>query len=200
VATASPGTSPAAGTPVRRTVLGLERQGLGATLAIAAIALVFAVGLPLADSAVSTDRAAAAGSVTDIGLGVRITPVSSWSVVPQPRNRQHRAQFTRAGALLTIEGASYTGSTEDAYVRLAAVIDAQAGVQIAANPATVTTTGGLVGIAGAFASATEQGYLAVFSARGVLAVVIAESPLGAFHLVDDDMVAMIRSVAIGPAP
>jgi hypothetical protein len=200
VATASPGTSPGAGTPVRRTVLGLEREGLGATLVIAAIALLFAVGLPLVDSAVSTERAAAAGSVTDIGLGVRITPISTWSVVPQPRNRPHRAQFTRAGALLTIESAPYTGSTQDAYVRLAAVIDAQAGVQIAANPATVTTTSGLVGIAGAFASATEQGYLAVFSARGALAVVIAESPLAAFHLVDDDMLSMIRSVEIGAAP
>ena len=160
----------------------------------------FAVGLPLADSAVSTDRAAAAGSVTDIGLGVRITPVSNWSVVPQPRNRPQRAQFTRTGALLTIEGASYRAPRRTPYVRLAGVIDSQAGVQIATNPATVTTTSGLVGIAGAFASATEQGYLAVFTARGVLAVAIAESPLAAFHLVDDDLLSMIRSVAIGPPP
>ena len=55
MATASPGASRGPGAPVRRTVLGLERQGLGWTLAIGAIALVLAVGLPLADSAVSTE-------------------------------------------------------------------------------------------------------------------------------------------------
>jgi hypothetical protein len=200
VALASPGTSTGPGAPVRRTFLGLERQGLGWTLAIAAIALLFAVGLPLADSAVSTDGPAAAGSVADAGLGVHITPVPGWSVVPQPGGGGNRIQFTRAGALVTAEATPYSGSTDAAYVRLATEIEAGAGVQIAADPATITTTSGLVGIASAFASSTEQGYFAVFSARGVLAVVIADSPLAVFPLVDGDMIAMIRSVSIGSAP
>ena len=134
-----------------------------------------AVGLPLADSAVSTEHAAAAGSVTDVGLGVRITPVSTWSVVPQAG--RPRAQFTRAGALVTISGVSYSGSLQEAYDRLSAAIDAQDGVQVASDAETVTTSSGLVGIASAFSGATEQGYFAVFTAGGVLAVVIAESPL-----------------------
>jgi hypothetical protein len=180
-------------------VLGLERQGLGSTLAIGAIALLLAVGLPLADSAVSTEHAAAAGSVTDVGLGVRITPISTWSVVRQASDAANRAQFTRAGALVTINSVSYSGSARDAYDRLSAVIDAQAGVQIASDAETVTTTSGLVGIASAFAGSSEQGYFAVFAARGVLAVVIGESPLAAFHVVSDDMVSMIGSVEIGAA-
>jgi hypothetical protein len=199
VATASPGASAGPGAPVRRTVLGLERQGLGWTLAIGAIAFLFAVGLPLADSAVSTEHAAAAGSVTDVGLGMRITPVSSWSVVQQPATQRDTAQFTRAGALVTANAVSYPGSTQAAYDRLASAIDAADGVQIASDPETITTTSGLVGIASAFASSNEQGFFAVFTANGVLAVVIAESPLAAFHLVDDDMVAMIGSVEIGTA-
>jgi hypothetical protein len=177
-------------------VLGLERQGLGWTLAIGAIALLLAVGLPLADSAVSTEHAASAGSVTNAGLGVRITPISTWSVVRQGSNQPNRAQFTRAGALLTITGASYPGSLQAAYDRLASAIDAQSGVQVASDPQTITTTSGLVGIASAFAGSNEQGYLAVFTAHGVLAVVIAESPVPAFHVVDDDMVSMIGSVEI----
>jgi hypothetical protein len=180
-------------------VLGLERQGLGWTLAIGAIALVLAVGLPLADSAVSTEHAAAAGSVTSVGLGVRITPISTWSVVPQGSDQAHRAQFTRAGALLTVTGASYSSSLQSAYDRLASAIDAQSGLQVASDPQTITTTTGLVGIASAFAGSNEQGYFAVFTAHGVLAVVIAESPLTAFHVVDDDMVSMIGSVEIGAA-
>lgn len=199
MATASPGTSRGPGAPVRRTVLGLERQGLGWTLAIGAIALAFAVGLPLADSAVSTEHAAVAGSVTDVGLGVRITPISTWSVVPQGSDAAHRAQFTRAGALVTITSVSYSGSAQDAYDRLSAAIDAQAGIQVASDPETVTTTSGLVGIASAFAGSAEQGYFAVFAARGALAVVIGESPLTAFHVVADDMVSMIGSVEIGAA-
>lgn len=199
MATASPGASAGPGAPVRRTVLGLERQGLGWTLAIGAIALLFAVGLPLADSAVSTEHAAAAGSVSDVGLGVRITPVSTWSVVRQRATEPHTAQFTRAGALVTTNAVSFPGSTQAAYDRLASAIDAEDGVQIASDPETITTTSGLVGIASAFASSTEQGYFAVFTANGVLAVVIAESPLAAFHVVDDDMVAMIESVEIGAA-
>lgn len=197
MATAMPGASRGPGAPVRRTILGLERQDLGWTLAIGAIALVFALGLPLIDAAVSTEHAAVAGSVTDAGLGVRITPVSTWSVVPQPSDRSDGARFTRAGALVSVSSASYAGFTQSAYDRLASAIDAQDGVQIAADPETITTTSGLVGIASAFASATEQGYFAVFTAHGVLAVVIAESPLAAFHAVDDDMVTMIRSVEIG---
>jgi hypothetical protein len=180
-------------------VLGLERAGLGWTLAIGAIALALAVGLPLVDSAVSTEHAAAAGSVTTVGLGVHITPVSTWSVVTLPSDRRNEAQFTRAGALVTISAASYPGSKQDAYDRLSAAIDAEDGVQIASDPQTITTSSGLVGIASAFAGSTEQGYFAVFTAGGVLAVVITDSPLTAFHVVDDDMVAMIGSVEIRSA-
>jgi hypothetical protein len=199
VATASPGASPGPGAPVRRTVLGLERQGLGWTLLIAAVALLFAVGLPLADSAVSTEHTAAAGSVANVGLGVRITPNPAWSVVRQANGPAHRAQFTRAGALVTITAVSYSGSLPDAYDSLFRAIDGDDGVQVTSDPQTVTTTSGLVGIASSFAGPAAQGYFAVFAARGVLAVVIAQSPPGAFHAVSGDMLAMISSVGIAAA-
>jgi hypothetical protein len=182
---------------VRRTFLGLERQGLGWTLVIAAVVLVFAVGLPIADSAISTDNAALAGSVADIGLGVRITPAPGWRVVSQASDQAHQAQFTRAGALVTVRAEPFSGTAEDAYAQLAATINAQAGVQIASDPQTVTTPSGLVGIVAAFAGSTEQGYFAVFVSRGVVAVVIAESPPAAFPLVAGDMLSMIGSVEIG---
>ena len=166
---------------------------------IGAVALLLAVGLPIADSAISTQDAALAGSVTDIGLGVRVTPAPGWRVVSQPSGQPRQAQFTRAGALVTIRATPYSGSAQDAYVRLAATIDAEAGVQMASDPATVTTTSGLVGIVTAFAGSAEQGYFAVFVSRGVLAVVIGESPLAAFPLVDGDMLSMIGSVEIGAA-
>jgi hypothetical protein len=199
VATASPAGSAGPRAPVRRTFLGLEREGLGWTLVIGAVALLLAVGLPIADSAISTEDAALAGSVTDIGLGVRVTPAPGWRVVSQPSDQPHQAQFTRVGALVTIRATPYSGSAQDAYVQLAATIDAQAGVQIASDPATVTTTSGLVGIVTAFAGSAEQGYFAVFVSRGVLAVVIAESPLAAFPVVSGDMLSMIGSVEIGAA-
>jgi hypothetical protein len=198
VAAASAGTSTGAGGPHRRIFLGLERQGLGWTLAIGAIALLLAVGLPVLDSAITTEDAPAAGSVTSVGLGVRITPVSSWSVVAQSGgDPADQAQFTRSGALLTIRAASYSGTAQAAYERLAAAIDAEDGVQIASDPETVTTNSGLTGIVSGFASSTEQGYFAVFARNGVLAVVIGESPLAAFGVVDADMRAMIGSVELG---
>jgi hypothetical protein len=197
VAAASPGTSRGSGAPTRRTALGLERQGLGWTLVLGAIALVLAVGLPLADSAVSTQHASVAGSVTDVGLGVRMTPSADWSVVPQQDDGARRVRFTRTGALVTVNATSYAGSTRAAYGRLAQAIAAQDGVQIASDPQTITTASGLAGIVSAFAASSEQGYFAVFTAHGVLAVVLAESPLTAFHAVDGDMRAMIGSVEIG---
>jgi hypothetical protein len=200
VATASPGASRGPGRHARRTILGLERQGLGWTLAIGAIALTLAVGLPIVDSVISADHTASPGSVTDVGLGVRITPVSSWSVVPRQSDTPDTAQFTRAGALVSVRATSYGGSAQDAYDRLAAAIDSQSGVQIGSHPGTVTTRSGLVGIASALGSSTEQGYFAVFVAHGTLAVVIAASPLATFHVVDDDMRSMIGSVEIGAAP
>jgi hypothetical protein len=163
---------------------------------IGAIVLVLAVGLPLVDSAVSTEHAATAGTTTHVGLGVRITPSSAWSVVPQRNDQAHRAQFTRAGAAVTISGVSYPGSVQDAYDRLASTIDAEDGVQVASEPETITTTSGLVGIASSFAASSEQGYFAAFTAHGVLAVVIAESPPTAFHVVAGEMLQMIGSVEI----
>ena len=158
-----------------------------------------AVGLPLVDSAVSTRHTAAAGSTTNVGLGVHITPNSAWSAVRHSDGQSHRAQFTRAGALITISGVSYAGSLREAYDRLSRTLTSQDGVQVTSDPQTITTTGGLVGIASSFAGPAAQGFFAVFTAHGVLAVVIAESPPAAFHAVAGDMLAMLGSVEIGAA-
>jgi hypothetical protein len=120
-------------------------------------------------------------------------------VVPQGSDQVHRAQFTRAGALLSITGDAYSGTLQAAYERLASAIDAQTGIQVASDPQTLTTTSGLVGIVASIAGSDDQGYFAVFTAHGVLAVVIADSPPAAFHVVDEDMVAMIESVDIRAA-
>ena len=48
----------ATGAPSRRTIFGLERRGLGWTLAIGAVAFVLAVGLPILDAAIPTDNLA----------------------------------------------------------------------------------------------------------------------------------------------
>jgi hypothetical protein len=185
------------GAPVRRTLFGLERDGLGWTLLIGVVVLALAVGLPLADSAVSAQHGAAPGSIANVGLGVHLTPVSGWSVGGQTDASPHRARFTRAGALVTVSGTSYSGSLQDAYERLSRAIDGEDGVQVSSDPQTITTTSGLVGIASSFAGSAVQGYLAAFTAHGVLAVVLAQSPPTAFRAVSGDMLAMIDSVEIG---
>ena len=70
---------------------------------------------------------------------------------------------------------------------------------LTSGPQTFTTRSGLPGIATSFATPVGQGYLAVFTARGVLATVVAEGASGAFQSLDDELVAMITSVEIGPA-
>ena len=186
--------------PISRTIFGLERQGLGWTLAIGAVAFVLAVGLPLLDAAVPTDHAPTAGTVYSVGLGVEITPVENWSTTPRSRAGSGVAEFTRAGARVTVRATRFSGTTREAYGRLAAAADAQDGVELTSNPETFTARSGLVGIAGSFATPTGQGYLAAYSAHGVAATLIGEGATEAFPAVDREIVAMIASLQIGPAP
>jgi hypothetical protein len=166
---------------------------------VAAVILVFAVGLPLLNAAISTDNVSAAGAVYDVGLGVRITPVADWSTTSVSREGSGLAQFTRSGSYLTARALRFPGSTLDAFNEVAAEIGAQDGVQLTTNAVTFTTVSGLVGIASTFASPSEQGYFAVFTANGVLATVIAEGPPDAFHALDREILLMIYSIRIGPA-
>jgi hypothetical protein len=188
------------GVPTPRTIFGLERQGLGWTLAIGAVAFALAVGLPLLDAAIPADHAPAAGTVYDVGLGVEITPAENWSPTQRSQTASGVAEFTRAGARVTVRATRFSGTTREAYGQLAAAIDAQDGVHLTSNPETFTAQSGLVGIAGSFATPNGQGYLAVYSAHGVAATLIAEGATQAFPAVDREIVAMIASLQIGPAP
>ena len=188
------------GAPTRRTIFGLERQGLIWTLAIGAVALFLAVGLPLIDAAIPTDDAPAAGSVYDVGLGVQITPADNWSTTSRSQAGSGVAEFTRAGARVTVEATKFAGTTLEAYEQFAAALDAQDGVQLTSDPETFTTRGGLVGIAGAFATPGGQGYLAVYTAHGVAATLLADGATEVFPSVDREIVGMIASLQIGPAP
>jgi hypothetical protein len=185
--------------PSRRTLLGLERQGLGWTLVIAAVALFFAVGLPLLDAAISTGDEPKPGAVYQVSLGVTITPLENWSTTSPSRPGTGWTEFTRAGAYLAIRANRFSGTTREAYEGVSAALDGEDGVQLTSSPETFTTRSGLPGIAGAFATPVGQGYIAVFSAHGVVAIVVAEGATAAFHAVDRELVAMIRSVEIGPA-
>jgi hypothetical protein len=188
------------GAPTRRTIFGLERQGLSWTVVIGAVALALAVGLPLLDAAIPVDNAPAAGAVYDVGLGVQITPADDWSTTPRSHQGSGVAEFTRAGARVTVEAMRFSGTTLEAYEQFSAALDEQDGVQLTSDPQTFTARGGLVGIAGTFATPGGQGYLAVSTAHGVAATLLAEGATEVFASIDGEIVGMIASLQIAPAP
>ncbi len=183
-----------------RTIFGLERQGLGWTLAIGAVAFLLAVGLPLIDAAVPADDAPAAGAVYDVGLGVAITPEENWSTTSRSQPGNGLAEFTRAGARVTVRAVRFSGTTREAYEQLSTAFDELDGVQLTSDPVTFTARSGLVGVAGSFATPGGLGYLVAYTARGVAATLVAEGATEAFPAVDGEIVAMIASLQIGPAP
>ena len=67
-----PGTSAGPRAPLRRTFLGLEREGLGWTLLVAAITLLLAVGLPIADSVIGRRPVYADDLVREIAPAARL--------------------------------------------------------------------------------------------------------------------------------
>jgi hypothetical protein len=158
------------------------------------VALAFAVGLPLLNAVISTPDEVPAGTVGNVGLGVDITPVAGWSTPPDTITNVRT--FTLGGVILQIRAQAFSGPTRQAYDLASHAIDELDGYRLTGDAATYTTRSGLVGIGNYFASASTTGYLAVFTANGVLAWVRAEGPLQAWNSAIDDISSMVASIEI----
>jgi hypothetical protein len=179
-----------------RTVLGLEREGLLATVVIGAVLLVLGVGLPVVDDLVPQPDAASAGTVVSLAPGVTFVPPADWSL--ERPAEESTAFLTRAGTTLAIGAGRATGSVQESFDRFRSDVESQAAdIRWSADSATVTTASGIVGIQAPFVTEQLQGEIAVFVLGSTEVDALAFGPETTFSARLGEVRSTIESIDIG---
>ena len=177
--------------------LGLDRRGWPATIIVALIAALIAVGLPLLNDVVSADRRLEAGAIVDVGPGVSFRAADGWSLdAERTSTRADRVVLAKGALSYAVEAATATRPLPLEFERFADEIRASSGAQLFNGPGSVTTEDGLVGIVGSYSAPTSEGGFGVFQAGPTLVRVLAEGPPDAMAAGVDDVIAMTRSLRI----
>ena len=166
-------------------------------MAVAAVVAFIAVGLPLLNALVSSQRPLAPGTVIDLGRGATFTAAGGWSEdVEQTNALQGRAVLARGALSFLAEARPSTRSLTAEYERLAQDIRRTAGAQLFNDATTFTTESGLTGIGGSYASPTGEGQFAVFRAADTVVRVVAKGPPDAMATYLDDVARMVQTLRI----
>jgi hypothetical protein len=179
--------------------LGLDRRGWPGTVIVALIAALIAVGLPLLNDLVSSDRALEAGETVEVGPHVSFMAADGWSLDDERTSpRADRVDLSQGALSYVVEAATATRQLPLEFERFAEEIRDSSGAQLFNGPESVTTDQGLVGIVGSYSATTSEGRFGVFQAGPVLVRVLAHGPPDAMAAGIDDVVAMTRSLEIVP--
>jgi hypothetical protein len=177
--------------------LGLDRRGWPGTVIVALVAAFIAVGLPLLNDLVASDRALEAGETVEVGQHVTFTAADGWSLDAERTSPQaDRVELSQGALSYTVDAATATRQLPFEFERFAEEIRDGSGAQLFNGPDSVTTDQGLVGIVGSYNAPTSEGRFGVFQAGSVLVRVLAEGPPDAMAAGIDDVVSMTRSLQI----
>ncbi|WP_231114443.1 hypothetical protein [Lentzea aerocolonigenes] len=185
--------------PVEHRFLGLDRRTFRPALIALAVALVLAYGLPALNVAIPWHNEIKAGAVLDLGNGATAVPPVGWQLEngtltgASPTSLQ--VDLATGGATIGLRGASFTGSA-DAF--LDQVLRSQGSQGVAAGRGTVTTDGGLVGVAQSSSSPSGDGVQVAFKMSGDVALLVrVRTAPGQFERYQDTVSAMLRSITPG---
>ncbi|MET9633374.1 hypothetical protein ABZX92_38535 [Lentzea sp. NPDC006480] len=185
--------------PVEHRFLGLDRRTFRPALIVLAVALVLAYGLPAVNAAIPWHNEIKAGQVLDLGGGATAVPPVGWQLEngtltgASPTSLQ--VDLATGGATIGLRGASFTGSA-DAF--LDQVLRSQGSGGVAAGRGTVTTDGGLVGVAQSSSSPSGDGVQVAFKmSPGVALLVRVRTAPGQFERYEDTVSALLRSITPG---
>jgi len=181
-----------------RGFLGLDRRGWPGTIVVAALIALIAVGLPMLNALVSSERSLPPGTVIDVGRATTFTAADGWSEdVERTSALEGRAVLTRGALSYLTEARPSTRSLEDEYARFADDIRHSAGAQLFNGATTFTTESGLTGISGSYASPTGDGIFAVFRSGDTAVRVLAKGPSDAMATYLGDIDRMVQTLRIG---
>lgn len=145
------------------------RNGLG-SLAILAVTVLIAVGLPALDRTLPASRPVASDVAYPVGANVSIVPPPESQidlVETRPGANRGTVLFLVGAIRLLVVVAPYPGSLEAAAERLRNKITLTRGYQVAGRETAITTDSGLTGRQGGYSAPGRSGRYAVFVIDGL---------------------------------
>lgn len=186
-------------------------------MAVVAVVLLFAAGLPLLDTFLTpTRRVVAAGTQVDLITSderpaisdppgdptVRFVPAAGWEQTDEGEERYDRVALTNNGVSFELRVTPAPDGTDcgPALDRAESRLQEDDGSGRLHRPQTFTTDSGQVGVTAPFIGARVEALVFAVCSRGVSATMVASGPVGALQGVAadaDPVVGMARSVEIG---
>ena len=192
--------------PVDQRRLGMDKRSIGPALVVVGIILLWAVVVPLVDSAIDHDDPVRVGDRFAITDDLAVTAPSGWNVVNGFRTDAlpaggppGSATFTNGGVTVTVSADEYDGTAAELLTQIEKVTSGTGAINsfhVVGGRSNVTTGSGLVGVAESYTGHDFEGTVAAFVADGTgLEVLVSAHP--DHHATTEGQVAdMIAS--IGP--
>lgn len=178
---------------------GLVRNTLGSLAVLGAICAMV-LGLPLLDHSLPAVRGVAVGKPYLVGSGVTVRPPRDARLdvtKTRPGPNGGTALFVVDGVRLAVVVVPHRGGLDTGANRLREKITKSAGYQVTGAQRPMSTTRGVPGLRGSYASSGQNGEYAVFVARGLSVEVTTAGPEVSQHRVGGELERAMRSVSFG---
>ena len=185
--------------PAEHTVLGLDRRSLRPALALAAVVVLFAIGVPVLNALVQREAPVQVGTVFPIGMGVTFTPDSSWSYAdlhesPATSSSNGGAAVTNSGVTLELSTGAFRGTLDEFDATMTRQVDANQDLRGTTSRRSVTTPQGVTGVLTTYQGGTTDALTYAFLHEGAAVQIVVRGPaaslsheLGSIHRMVDSL-------------
>jgi len=190
--------------PVEHRFLGLDRRSFPYALFVVAVFLVATVVVPRIDDAIPWDDPVGAGEQLALTDTIVFTPTTGWDVESGyrvgdsgPAGAGGAATVTGQGVTLSIVPDDFDGTPAELLEQIEKVTSATSDptFKVAADPVSITTPAGDVGVVQTYSSVDGDGLIAAFVIDGTGLKVTAYGPPQQMNAAADDIAEMIASIS-----
>jgi hypothetical protein len=190
---------------------GIDRETVGPSLLVVALAVLMSVVLPSINREASYRHPVQRGDVAELADGITLVPTAGWDLATgalvghtrSPVGNTAATELVDGSVKFDVQAAPFAG-TPSALLRRVRKINAELnharGSGSATHSYTVTTRQGAVGVGQDFVGVSRQGSVVAFVFRmrgqttGEGVEIVVSGPKGPMSRGRDDVVAMIRSI------
>lgn len=190
--------------PVEHRWLGLDRRTIAPALGVVLMSVVWTVVVSAIDGAVPEERRVEAGQVFGAGNGVTVAPPTGWHVeagIPTSEGSPDEpardgVEVSSGGTTVHVITAKWDGTLPDLLVRGNEILEdsEDGGWHVTGGRGSVTTTGGVTGIAEEWRSSERTGRVAAFLRDGVGVQVVVATSVGERIVHQQAIDAMLASI------
>jgi len=176
----------------------VARRNLYGCLAVLAVIVAIAVGLPSIDGLLPGGRLVPTGHRISVGRGVAITAVDG-TVLDLARTAPllNRVVLSVNGVRVVVESSAYTGSLTELSARLRRKIQSNPGYQASQRDHPTRTTSGVPGLQGSYTTPGRIGMYAVFVHDDVGAEISIAGTQTDLHRNNEALLDMVASLTFG---